>query len=162
MNAGPSKEQLENLYKTSRKYFDELAKEYYVKDRDFYNKNFAPFYSNPLLNTKKRASPARLVITAGISVLILGLAGILILFFIQDSTENKPIREKDKYKETEKNQKDKPASSVKDSTEKDNIRLDLLEEEMKQNEETVKMKEREVKENTGKREVRKKPMERLR
>lgn len=167
MNAGPSKEQLENLFKTSRKYFDELAKEYYAKDRDFYNKNFAPFYRNPLLNSKKGGNSARLVIVAGILALILGLGGILLIFFVQGGTENTPTLDKEKYQETVKTQKDKPASSVKDSLDKDNIRLDLLEEELIQNENTVKQKENEFREdkvfeNKGKREVRTKPIERQR
>lgn len=162
MNAGPSKEQLENLFKTSRKYFDELAKDYYAKDRDFYNKNFAPFYRNPILTPKKGGNPARLVIVVSILALILGIAGVFLMFFIQDSSENKPSHESDKNQETVKTQKDKPASSIKDTIDKDNIKLELLEEEMKQNEKTLRQKESEIRENTGKREVRTKPMERQR
>ncbi|MFZ4590427.1 MAG: hypothetical protein ACOYN6_05480, partial [Ignavibacteria bacterium] len=90
MNSGPSKEQLESLFKTSRKYFDELAKDYYAKDRDFYNKNFAPFYSNPLIAAKGGGKPAKLVIAISLLVLILGLASVMLVFFNQNSAEKKP------------------------------------------------------------------------
>jgi len=156
MNAGPSKEQLESLFKTSRKYFDELAKEYYAKDREFYNKNFAPFYSNPLVAAKRGGKPARLVIAISLLVLILGLASVMLVFFNQNSAEKKPVRE------SVKTEKDKPASSVKDSVEKENIRIYKLEEEMIKKEKEVNQKESEVRENTGKREVRNKPVERTR
>jgi uncharacterized protein HemX len=156
MNAGPSKEQLESLFKTSRKYFDELAKDYYAKDREFYNKNFAPFYSNPLLAAKRKGKPLRLVITVSLLMLVLGLAGIFLIFFLEDNSDKKPVRE------NVKTEKDKPASSVKDSVEKENIKLEKLEEEMKKKEKEVNQKESEVKENTGKREVRSKPVERTR
>lgn len=43
----PSKEQLDSYFKTSRKYFDELGKQYYINDREFYDKYFAPYYNNP-------------------------------------------------------------------------------------------------------------------
>lgn len=162
MNAGPSKEQLESLFKTSRKYFDELAKEYYTKDRDFYNKNFAPFYSNPLIAAKSSGKSAKFVIAISILVLIIGLTSILLMFFIQDNSEKKPIRETDKYQEEVKKSKDKPATSVKDSVEKENVRVEKLEEELLQKEKEVKQKESEVRENTGKREVRSKPIERTR
>ena len=48
----PSKEQLDSYYRTSRKYFDELAKQYFLNDREFYDKNFAPYYSNPLTRVR--------------------------------------------------------------------------------------------------------------
>ncbi len=162
MNSGPSKEQLESLFKTSRKYFDELAKDYYAKDRDFYNKNFAPFYSNPLIAAKGVGKPAKLVIAISLLVLILGLASVMLVFFNQNSAEKKPVRETDKYQEAVKKDNDKPATSVKDSVEKENIRIYKLEEEMIKKEKEVNQKESEVKENTGKREVRNKPVERTR
>lgn len=48
----PSKEQLDSYFRTSRKYFDELAKQYYTSDREFYDKFFAPYYSNPLARAR--------------------------------------------------------------------------------------------------------------
>lgn len=162
MNAGPSKEQLENLFKTSRKYFDELAKEYYAKDRDFYNKNFAPFYSNPLLRTKSSNKSKMAVIAASVTALLIGLASALIMFFIQDNAEDKPNREIDSYKEEVKQKTTKPANSVKDTMENDKIKIEHLEEELIKKENEVRQKESEARENTGKREVKSKPMERQR
>jgi hypothetical protein len=89
-------------------------------------------------------------------MLVLGLAGIFLIFFLEDNSDKKPVRE------NVKTEKDKPASSVKDSVEKENIKLEKLEEEMKKKEKEVNQKESEVKENTGKREVRSKPVERTR
>jgi hypothetical protein len=149
MNSGPSKEQLESLFKTSRKYFDELAKEYYAKDRDFYNKNFAPFYNNPLIVAKKGGRPAILIVAISIAVLIAG-AAFLVLMLVEESSDNKPVRQTEEYQLPEKTGKEKSATSVKDSVEREKIRTEELREELIQ------------KENTGKREVRKKPMERQR
>lgn len=154
MNAGPSKEQLESLFKTSRKYFDDLAKEYYTKDRDFYNKNFAPFYSNPLFNTSKGKS-TRLVIAVGLFTLIMGITIAMILFFNQNHTETKPIKQTEKYQVPLIEDDYKAATSIRDSVDKERIRLENLKEELIP-------REKEVKENTGKREVRSKPMERVR
>ncbi|MCX6157368.1 MAG: hypothetical protein WCK13_05985 [Ignavibacteriota bacterium] len=159
MESGPSKEQLESLFKTSRKYFDEMAKEYYAKDRDFYNKNFAPFYSNPLIAAKSGGKPAKLVIAVSLFVLIMGLSAVMLMFFTQDNTEKKPVRETDKYQEPAKKENQKSATSVKDSAEKIRIKA---EEELKKKEADVKNEETDVKENTGKREVRNKPVERTR
>jgi hypothetical protein len=149
MNSGPSKEQLESLFKTSRKYFDELAKEYYAKDRDFYNKNFAPFYNNPFVTSKKGGRPVILVVAIGLAVLLAG-AAFLILMLVEKSSDNKPVRQTEEYRLPEKMEKEKSATSVKDSVKREKIRSDELQEELIQ------------KENTGKREVRKKPMERQR
>lgn len=162
MNAGPSKEQLESLFKTSRKYFDELAKDYYAKDRDFYNKNFAPFYSNPLIVAKRGGKSAKYVIAVSILALIIGLTAILLMFFIQENSDKKQVRETDKYQEAVKKDNNKPATSVKDSVEKENVRIEKLEEEMLKKEKEVNQKESEVRENTSKREVRSKPIERTR
>ena len=150
MNAGPSKEQLESLFKTSRKYFDELAKDYYVKDRAFYDKNFAPFYNNPFVAAKTGGKPARLVVTISLAILIAGAAFLFAMLFNKESSENKPIKKSEKYQEPANRENDKPATSIKDSVEKDNIKLKNLDNELIQ------------KENTGKREVRSKPMERTR
>jgi len=155
MDAGPSKEQLESLFKTSRKYFDEMAKEYYAKDRDFYNKNFAPFYNNPFAASKKVGKSPALFLTLGLSIAI-AIAGFVTAFFFSNgSSDNKPVRQSVKYKEPDKVTEDKPASSINDSSDKENIKLQNLKEELIQ-------KESEVKENTGKREVRNKPVERQR
>jgi hypothetical protein len=155
MESGPSKEQLESLFKTSRKYFDEMAKEYYAKDRDFYNKNFAPFYSNPLLVTRKGNSPVKIVVAVGLFTLIMSFAVAMLLFFNHEHTDNIPVRQSEKIQDPVEKKADKPATSVKDSVDKDNINLENLQKELKQ-------KDNEVKENNSKREVKSKPIERQR
>jgi hypothetical protein len=167
MNAGPSKEQLESLFKTSRKYFDEMAKEYYAKDRDFYNKNFAPFYSNPLIAAKSGGKSAKYVIAVSLLVLIMGLTASMILFFTTDKTDKVPIRQPEKYQDPVKKSEDKPAVSTKDSVEKQvielrNLKEELMKKENIKNDMEEKDKDSYVKENTGKREVRRKPVERNR
>ncbi len=52
----PSKEQLDSYFKTSRKYFDELAKQYYTNDREYYDKYFAPYYNNPFTRPRDSGS----------------------------------------------------------------------------------------------------------
>ena len=47
MSSGPSKEELEMYWKSSRQYFDELANYYRTADPAYYNEYIAPFYSNP-------------------------------------------------------------------------------------------------------------------
>jgi hypothetical protein len=155
MESGPSKEQLENLYKTSRKYFDEMAMEYYAKDRDFYNKNFAPFYSNPLLNATKGKKPVRLVIAVALFTLIMSFAVAMVMFFKHEQTDNFPVKQSEKNVDLIEKKTDKPATSIRDSVDKVSVKTQRMMEEMNQ-------RESEVKENTGKREVRNKPVERQR
>jgi hypothetical protein len=40
-----SERELQNFYRTNRKYFDELAAYYYETDPDYYAKSIAPFYN---------------------------------------------------------------------------------------------------------------------
>ena len=126
MEAGPSKEQLESLYKTSRKYFDELAKEYYTKDRDFYNKNFAPFYNNPLLAAKRRQTCTISSSNEHYNTLYRSSSFYFVLLFIQKKYDNKPVKQSEKYEPALNYDEDKPASSVKDSIDKENIQLNNM------------------------------------
>lgn len=79
----PSKEQLNSYYKTSRKYFDELAKQYYETDREFYNKNFAPYYRT-IKNWRVKPK-----ITVGLVLTIIGFmfgVGFVSYFIMKEST----------------------------------------------------------------------------
>lgn len=105
MNTGPSKEQIESFYKTSRKYFDELARHYYEKDRDFYNKYFAPYYKNPLYTSSKAGIPnlrARLVF---MSILIL-VAGLIfsLTYFFTGLSEREELKAEKELMEQKRNQ----------------------------------------------------------
>lgn len=82
----PSPEQLELYYKTSRKYFDELAKQYYETDREFYNKNFARYYGT--LNNLKVKPKSVLLILAAIFGLIV-VAGVVSYFLLAVEIESK-------------------------------------------------------------------------
>jgi hypothetical protein len=88
---GPTKEELEKYFKNNRKYFDELAKNYKITDPDYYNKNIAPFYGYTFDSAgNKKPSPRRLVIMAGLAIAVsFGIS--LLVFFIQDKSERKPI-----------------------------------------------------------------------
>lgn len=100
MESGLSKEQIDELYKTSRKYFDELAKYYYEKDRDYYNKYFAPYYS------KYRTIPnlkARLVLMLILTIVALIIFGITYLF--KESTKKDGIKLPEENSRIEKNAK---------------------------------------------------------
>ena len=115
MNSGPSKEQIDQFYRTSRKYFDDLAKQYYEKDREFYNKYFAPYYSNPLLGVRKKTSSARIVITVSVILFLAATAAIGFLFLTIESSENKKEQEINKYIEGFKEGEYEKAKSLIDS-----------------------------------------------
>lgn len=70
---GPSKEELENYFKNSRQYFDELAKYYLESDREYYDKYIAPFYNNPFRRSGTQGSGS------GGSKLILAIAMFLVI-----------------------------------------------------------------------------------
>ena len=158
MNAGPSKEQLETLFKTSRKYFDEMAKEYYVKDRDFYNKYFAPFYSNPILAARRSGKSSKVAIASALITLIIGISAAAIVFFVQKESVKQPVQEYEKYQAPVRKETEKSATSVRDSVDKHKIKLENLEKELREQQKEVD----EPKENNSKREVKSKPIERVR
>lgn len=80
---GPSKEELQNYWKSSRQYFDELAKHYYSSDRQYYDEYIAPFYNNsfstgPQTVTSRR-SPA---ITVFVALIVGVIAAAGVAFFV--------------------------------------------------------------------------------
>ena len=115
MNTGPSKDQIDNFYRTSRKYFDDLAKQYYEKDREFYNKYFAPYYSNPLFAARKKTSSARIVITVSLILFLVVTAAIGFLFLTIESSENKKEQDIMKYIEGVKQEELEKARNLIDS-----------------------------------------------
>lgn len=115
MNTGPSKEQIEVFYRTSRKYFDELAKQYYEKDREFYNKYFAPYYSNPLLAARRKTSAGKIVVVVSLVSFLVLIAAIGFIFLTIESSENKKEQEINKYIEGFKKDEYDKARSLIDS-----------------------------------------------
>lgn len=115
MNTGPSKEQIDQFYRTSRKYFDELAKQYYEKDREFYNKYFAPYYSNPLLAARRKTSSGKIVVVVSLVSFLVLIAGIGFIFLTIESSEKKKEKEVNKYIEGFKKDEYDKARSLIDS-----------------------------------------------
>jgi hypothetical protein len=160
MESGPSKEQLESLFKTSRKYFDELAKEYYAKD--FYNKNFAPFYNNPLLSSRTGKKPASLVLAVSMFALIAGMSAIVFVLFNHDNSNVKPIKQTEQYREPVKSERSKEPLPT-EPEDQENTFKDSVEKAVKRYiDEELQKKGIYLNENTGKREVKTKPIERTR
>lgn len=98
---GPSKEELQNYWNTSRKYFDELAKQYYTTDRKYYDEYIAPFYNNPLwISTQtvnSRKAPAVTIIVA-LVVGVIAAAGVALFVLIgnHESSNEKNTKKVDK------------------------------------------------------------------
>lgn len=69
----PSKEQLENYFKMSKPYFDQIAKQYYETDRAYYDKMIAPFYG--AFSSLKSVNPG-----AGKRVASVAVAAFLLIF----------------------------------------------------------------------------------
>jgi len=101
MNDGkPSKEQLDYYFKTSRKYFDELAKQYQTTDKEYYDKNIAPYYNNPFVQVKSTGG-----IKIFIYVMAIFMSGMAILAFVVLSQKGVTLKDvfdfKDEPDETE-------------------------------------------------------------
>jgi tetratricopeptide (TPR) repeat protein len=118
--SGPSREELENYFKNSRPYFDELAKHYYETDRDYYNKYIAPFYSpfGAILPVKK-GTGSRITVLA--AMILVGVIGAAVAFFIalapetdspREQKQIEDVREKSDIEADEKT-KSKDTASVK-------------------------------------------------
>ena len=102
--SGPSREELENYFKNSRAYFDELAKHYYETDREYYDKNIAPFYS-PFGSIAPGKSASRLILL--IAVLLVAVAGAAVAFFLSMDPGNDSSEEQKRIEDVkEKIQKD--------------------------------------------------------
>ena len=126
MITGPSKEQIDQFYKTSRKYFDELAKQYYEKDREFYNKYFAPYYSNPLLAARKKSSAGRVVVLVSLISFLVITAAIGFVFLMIESSENKKEQDIMKYIEGVKEEELEKARTLIDSLNRMDTSIDRM------------------------------------
>lgn len=97
MATGPSKEDLETYWQSSRQYFDELARHYQTADPEYYKEFIKPFYDNPFRSVgssrqgKSGSGSAKVMV---IAVFLLVLIGALSagLFFIMGSSES--VKEK--------------------------------------------------------------------
>ncbi|RPI13997.1 MAG: hypothetical protein EHM58_17375 [Ignavibacteriae bacterium] len=94
---GPSKEELENYFRNSRQYFDELAKYYQQSDPEYYNEFIAPFYNNPfrMASAGRSGSAARGIVLIGIMIALIAAGAAA--FFIVSETEtdsDEPVTKK--------------------------------------------------------------------
>lgn len=96
MATGPSKEDLETYWQSSRQYFDELARHYQTADPEYYREFIKPFYDNPFRSVSsgqqgKSGGGGKIMV---IAVFLLVLIGALSagLFFILGSSES--VKEK--------------------------------------------------------------------
>jgi len=105
MASGPSKEELEMYWKSSRQYFDELAKYYKTADPSYYQQFIAPFYSNPFNqgSSAKSGSGAKkaLVILVIVFIMVLS-AGIAVFFLITKEQGDTDFKKYEKQIETSK------------------------------------------------------------
>jgi len=130
---GPSKEELENYWKTSRAYFDELARHYQTADPGYYSKFIAPFYSNPLYSVSQRksgSSPIAIVVLS-VAILVLGLIAGGVFFILQFEEEKTIQQESPKIEKTiekeDKNSKPDSTSTKEIAPRKDRNRKQPIE-----------------------------------
>jgi hypothetical protein len=107
---GPSKEQLEYYFKNSRAYFDELAKQFYETDREYYNKYIAPFYSGPfsgapLAGSTSQRKPAFFVVVGALFTLLIGG---LVLFINLEQFDDSGNEQKKQVEDTQEKARSKP------------------------------------------------------
>jgi hypothetical protein len=117
--SGPSHEELENYYKNSRSYFDELAKHYYETDRAYYDKYIAPFYGpfSGIVPGNKAAASRITILAAAILIAVIGAAA---AFFLAVETENPKEQKKieDVEERIPKSKEDKKVTKDPDSNKK--------------------------------------------
>lgn len=85
----PSKEQLEYYFKTSRLYFDQIAKQYAETDKEYYTKMIAPFYG-PFsglsssraggVTTSVSSGGVKIFAALGFIMAIMGVAAVIYIF----------------------------------------------------------------------------------
>lgn len=129
MANGPSKQDLEMYWKSSRQYFDELAKYYQTADPDYYRENIKPFYDNPFgsiysAQGNKSAGGTKFVAIAVFLFVFIGVISAGFFFFLSKSnsitekleeiTGDKYVKENTKTIEREKNVTNDDVSSEED------------------------------------------------
>ena len=130
MPSGPSKEQLEIYWKSSRQYFDELAKHYQTADPEYYRDYILPFYNNPFhASPNKRGSGGVKIFAVMALLAVLGVGAAAFFVLLRTDTDEPKIKErrvestddvKEKSKENSKStdteeKEDKTPSNEKDS-----------------------------------------------
>jgi hypothetical protein len=108
MPSGPSKQDLEMYWQSSRQYFDELANYYKQSDPAYYKEYILPFYSNPFRSGLGSASGGSKPRTAA---MIFALAGFLVIaalgagvFLLMQDDTGRDSTERDKKEVTRSNE----------------------------------------------------------
>lgn len=119
MANGPSKQDLEMYWQSSRQYFDELAKYYQTADPEYYRENIKPFYDNPFVSVysaqgNKSAGGAKIVVIAVILFVFIGVIAAGFFFFLSKSDS---ITEKIERLTGDKEIKEKTVTTEKETTE---------------------------------------------
>lgn len=92
----PSREKLEEYYKTSRQYFDDMAEHYKESDLEYYNSTIAPIIRrNRRLDEGYDASNVKkgLVITVAAAIMVLGMAMAVFFMLAPGKPETNPVDE---------------------------------------------------------------------
>ncbi len=102
MASGPSKQELEMYWQSSRQYFYELAEHYKKNDPAYYKEFIQPFYSNPFraggeTSSGKRSGCAGRSILLSAVMMVIAIGGAAVFFLINGSDD----RTVDKKKDTE-------------------------------------------------------------
>lgn len=122
MASGPSKQELEMYWQSSRQYFDELAAYYKQADPEYYRTNIQPFYTNPLNSasnsgTKGGSGAAKLLIVVVVFFFILGIGGVAAYFVISKYSTKETESIDFPFKEDQKSdQKDKSVTKEKEDS----------------------------------------------
>jgi hypothetical protein len=75
-----TKEELEEYYRNSRQYFDNLAKYYLEIDKEYYNEFIAPIYKNPPVPNVESTYTKHLTLIVGIATALIVLGSLLVMY----------------------------------------------------------------------------------
>jgi len=132
MASGPSKQDLEMYWQSSRQYFDELAAYYKQADPEYYKTYIMPFYSNPLGSVSQSGSTgssgaSKLIVVAVIFVFIMAAGGVGVFLLLNEKSskendkQNEPDKKEQKLESKEKEETKTPRND--DSDEGDETSL---------------------------------------
>ena len=117
MPTGPSKQELEMYWTSSRQYFDELAKYYRESDKAYYDEYIAPFYNNPFISVsesggRSKSGAAKLVVVMAIFIFLLAAGAAAVFLLMNENSgkdeQNDPVNKEKKLESKEKEETKTP------------------------------------------------------
>jgi len=122
MATGPSKEDLETYWQSSRQYFDELARHYQTADPEYYKEFIKPFYDNPFRSVSsgqpgKSGGGGKVMVIAVFLLVFIGAISAGLFFFIGDSQS---VKEKVEELTSDKNTTEQKTTKEKKITREEN------------------------------------------